>query len=146
MSYLLDTCILSKARKKNPTDQKLKAWLNKHPDSSYFISVLTLGEIEAGISKIDVKTKEQEKHKVALQEWLRSELIPRFEGRILPISTEVVLAWGKIHGAALLKGKPLPLADGMIAATALHHGLIVVTENTKDFESAKIDLLNPWKV
>ncbi len=82
MSYLLDTCILSKARKKNPTDQKLKAWLNKHPDSSYFISVLTLGEIEAGISKIDVKTKEQEKHKVALQEWLRSELIPRFEGRI----------------------------------------------------------------
>ena len=90
MSYLLDTCILSKLRriKKRPL-KVLEEWINLHDESEYFLSVLTIGEIQAGIRKLNPKKRGEGEARIALEEWLLEGLIPRFCDRILPISPEV---------------------------------------------------------
>src|SRR5579871_6901892 len=114
MTYLLDTCILSKGRKANPDGERLKQWLNKHPETSYFISVLSIGEIQAGISKL---TQEEIKKKMIFEDWLLGDLIPRFENRILGIDIHTCSLWGQIRGEANKKGRPLPAIDALIAAS-----------------------------
>jgi predicted nucleic acid-binding protein len=140
MSYLLDTCILSKKRKRHPDSEKLKSWLNKYPENSYFISVLSIGEIQAGISKLNNIDHER---KAVFEEWLLSDLIPRFEGRILSIDVNTCSIWGQICGEANKRGTPLPAIDALIAASAIQHQLIVVTDNIKDFLAAGVRTLNP---
>lgn len=145
MSYLLDTCILSKLRKitKQP-DIKLESWIRKHNENSYFISALTIGEIQSGISKLNLKKNEERQKRLILEDWLREELIPRFDNRILAIDIEVVLAWGNILGTCKQKGIIIPVVDGLIAATGIVHNLTVVTENIDDFVETGAKLFNPW--
>lgn len=145
MTYLLDTCILSKLRKiqKYP-EPALEKWISKHTESAYYISVLTLGEIQTGISKLQRRNPEEQKNSMILEDWLYGELIPRFHGRILQVDAQIALAWGKLVGEAKQRGILLPVTDGLIAATALTHGLILVTENIKDFDKTGATLLNPW--
>jgi predicted nucleic acid-binding protein len=139
MSYLLDTCILSKLRKiKTHPNEQLKAWINKHPESSYFINVLTLGEIQKGISKL-----QKDQHKFALEAWLNDELIPRFENRILFIDTQTVSIWGHLCGENQKKGIILPVIDSLLAASALQYKLTLATENIKDFIHTGVRLINP---
>ncbi len=145
MSYLLDTCIISKLKRLNKyPDKKLEKWFSKHPEAAYLISVLTIGEIQAGISKLKATNSVQNHQKMLLEDWLYGELIPRFEGRILPVDQQVSLIWGKLIGESRIKGSPLPAVDTLIAATAIAHQLILVTENTRDFLDSGAILFNPW--
>lgn len=145
MSYLLDTCILSKLRKigKQP-DIKLEDWIKKHNENLYFISVLTIGEIQSGISKLSLKKNEERQKRLILEDWLLEELIPRFHNRILAIDTEVVLTWGRFFGERKQTGLIIPVVDGLIAATAIVHNLTLVTENIKDFIETGARVFNPW--
>lgn len=142
MSYLLDTCILSASRKLHPSrSEKLKSWLEEHPESSYFISALSIGEIQAGISKLQ---KNEAQKKAIFEHWLLSDLIPRFEQRILGIDLQTCFLWGQLRGDAQKQGQVLPAIDTLIAASALQHQLILVTENTKDFLFTRVPLINPF--
>lgn len=145
MSYLLDTCILSKLRKisKKP-DKKLENWIAKHSDEAYFISVLSLGEIQLGISKLNMKKKEEKNKRLILEDWFQEELLPRFTHRICAVDVEVILTWGKILGECQQRGISIPVVDGLIAATAVVRNLTVVTENIKDFLETGARLFNPW--
>lgn len=143
MTYLLDTCIISKLRKiKSIPNQKLSDWITKHPEGKYFLSVLTLGEIHAGIAKLD-KSENNQKLRMPLEDWLFGDLIPRFEDRILDVTSEIALTWGQMSGQGQQNGNIIPAIDGLIAATALHHGLIVVTDNYKHFASMGVEIVNP---
>lgn len=145
MSYLLDTCILSKLRKitKVP-DPKLENWINSHNDHSYFISVLTMGEIQSGISKLNTMNIEEKKKRSLLENWFQETLVPFFHNRILPLDLEVVLTWGEFTGKAKQRGVIIPVVDGLMAATALVHHLTIVTENIDDFVETGAKLCNPW--
>jgi len=141
MSYLLDTYVLSKGGKTTvPHYDKLRKWLSTYPESSYFISVISIGEIQSGISKLK---REEHAKKMILENWLHSELIPRSTDRILGIDQHTCLLWGRLMGEAQSKGRILPVVDTLIAASALQHQLVLVTDNIKDFQDTDVPLFNP---
>lgn len=147
MSYLLDTCIVSKLQRiKKYPDPLLQGWIEKYPRSLFYISVLTIAEIQAGIAKINENDSEQRKKKMDIENWLFNELIPGFHGRIIDFDLKLALRWGTVVGTNKRKGKNLPVMDSLLAATALHHELIVVTENSDDFNLANVSTINPWKI
>lgn len=146
MSYLLDTCIVSKLRKiKFDADSPLKDWILSHPESYYFLSVLTIGEIQAGISKLNPHKEEEKRKRMIYEDWLLSDLIPRFRDRILNIDDHTSSIWGTIKGDAFRRNRTLPVIDSLIAATAIQHNLILATENTKDFIETGVRLINPME-
>ncbi len=141
MSYLLDTCILSKARKINqPDSDKLKRWLDKHSEASFFISVISIDEIQTGISKLK---KEEGVKKNIFENWLLGDLVPRFGDRILPVDVTTCFIWGKLRGEAQRQGVILPAIDALIAATAIQHQMILVSENVRDFTPTGVPIFNP---
>ena len=103
------------------------------------VSVISIGEVQNGISRLP-----EGKRKIALQEWLDNELIPRFDKRILPLTLDDMRLWGKLTGKAITTGETLPTADAMLAAVARNNGLTVVTRNEKDFRRMGVGVLNPW--
>ena len=146
MSYLLDTCIISKLRRiKTRPDPKLEAWVNRHPQSHFFLSVITIGEIQSGIAHLGERNTEERRQKRILEDWLFSYLIPQFNMRILEIDNNVALTWGKILGSSKQNGYQLPAIDTLIAATAMVHQLIVVTENIRHFENSGARCFNPYE-
>lgn len=138
--YLLDTNIPSELVKKHP-EPRLVQWLDAQDDESLFISVVTLGEIKKGITLLPAG-----KRRRFLEGWYIDELLPWFEARILPVSAPVAERWGELDGIRQLQGIPLNTADGMIGATALEHGLILVTRNINDFIGLDVSLVNPWEI
>ena len=139
MKYLLDTCLISELVKKTP-NTKVTAWLARQDEDKIYLSVLTIGELQKGISKL-ADTGKKEK----LQSWLTNDLVFRFERRILSIDTEIAAQWGELNGQAERHGKKFPVIDSLIAATATVHNLTVVTRNTRDLEECQVKVLNPWK-
>lgn len=139
MKYLLDTCLISEVSKKEPNPNVL-LWLDKQDESALYLSVLTIGELQKGISKLPDNARKAE-----LQAWVNNELVGRFGRRILNIDVEVAGAWGILLGTAEKHGKKLPAMDSLIAATASVHALIVVTRNTRDMERCQAKVFNPWK-
>jgi predicted nucleic acid-binding protein len=135
MSYLLDTHVLSELRRKQP-NKGVSAWFAQRPASSLYLSVLTLGELRKGIDGV-----QDDARKLALSDWLHTELSMFFLGRVLSIDEQVAYRWGQLVAAA---GRPLPAIDSLLAATALVHGLHMVTRNAKDFEGLGLDVINPW--
>lgn len=103
------------------------------------LSALSLGELKRGIEKLAAG-----KRKSFLQKWLAEHIVERFGDRVLPVSAEIGQLWGELQAQLDKKGKPIPAIDGLIAATALHHRLAVVTRNTRDMEESGVALLNPW--
>ena len=101
---------------------------------------MTIGEIQKGISKLLESPKKQE-----LQNWLDSNLQQRFEGRILELSVEILIEWGRILGKLEKDGVKLPVIDSLITATALTNSLTVVTRNVRDIERFGAIIFNPWK-
>jgi len=138
MNYLLDTCLVSELIK-DPPDENVLAWISSIPESSLFLSVLTIGEIHKGIEKLPPSKKKDRLHK-----WVNSDLHERFKNRIIELDLAVATKWGELQGKAELVGKPMSLIDGLIAATGVTNDLIVVTRNTKDMEQSGVTLLNPW--
>jgi predicted nucleic acid-binding protein len=103
------------------------------------LSVLTLGEIRKGLAALP-----HSKRRAQLETWLDVDLKARFSGRILPIDEAVAERWGLLAAQTKRKGKPLPIVDGLLAATALHYNLTVVSRNANDFQNADTPVLNPW--
>ncbi len=139
MKYLLDTCMLSELIKKNPS-QKVTRWLSKNDEIDLFISVLTIGEIHKGIEKLP-----ESKRKEKLHQWVNTDLIERFKGRIIDFDSKTATVWGKIQAHSELSGRAMPAIDGQIVATGISFDLTVATRNTSDTEISGAALFNPWE-
>ena len=135
MSFLIDTCALSEPVKPRPAPQVL-AWLDATPPETLFVSVLTLGEIRKGIEKLGDGRK-----RARLALWLETELPAWFEDRVLPVDRGVAEEWGRL----VARRGNVAAIDSLIAATALHRRLTLVTRNVADFAAMGVELLNPWQ-
>ena len=139
MKYLIDTCIISELIKVRPS-KKVVEWVSSKSEENFYLSVLTIGEIQKGISKLaDSKKKEK------FQSWITVDLKDRFIGRILDIDLAVAQKWGEIQGSAEKQGLVMPAVDALIAATGICHGMIVVTRNIQDMQPSGARLFNPWE-
>ena len=139
MRYLLDTCVISELIKQKP-NAKFIAWVRSQREEDLFVSTLTIGEFQKGISKLPASRK-----KSGLQSWLDDALVERFEGRILGIDAKVAKKWGEIQASTEAHGRKLPVIDSLIASTAIAHEMAVVTRNVDDMESTGAILYNPWE-
>ena len=136
MRFLLDNNVLSELRKGARCAPKVRRWFDAQNDEDIRISVITLGEISAGIAQIALRDSTQAQH---LELWL-SQMKKNFAGSILPVTEDIADCWGRLSPR-----ERLPAADALIAATALQHGLTVVTRNVADFERSGARILNPWE-
>ena len=136
--FLLDTCVVSELVKPAP-DENVRRWIEETEESLLFLSVLTLGEIRSGIERL-----RSGRRRGRLESWLQADLRARFQDRILPIDQGVADRWGAVSAAAAARGKPVPVVDGLLAATALHYNLVFVTRNTADVAGTGVSTLNPW--
>jgi predicted nucleic acid-binding protein len=137
--YLLDTTVVSEGVKLRP-DVKVKAWVDATDEQLFHVSVLTLGEIRKGIESLPLSSR-----RAALESWLIHDLVVRMAGRILQVDQEVADRWGRIAAKASMAGCPIPAIDGLLAATALHHNLTLVTRNAKDAAPTGVPVFNPWE-
>ena len=134
--FLLDTNVISELRRPDEADRNVVVWANAVPAANFFISAISILEIELGARLIERRDAAQG---AVLRTWIDDQILARFEGRILAIDTAVVQRCAELH-------VPNPRAerDALIAATALVHGLTVVTRNIGDFEPTGAPMLNPW--
>ena len=139
MSYLIDTNVISELVRPKP-DPAVLDWFASIPDEALFLSALTLGEIRRGVEKLTRPEDSQRREKLRL--WLEHDLRDWFGPRILPIGADVADHWGRLLAQA---GRPVPAIDSLLAATALHHDLRLVTRNTSDFDYAGLEVINPWQ-
>jgi predicted nucleic acid-binding protein len=138
MRYLLDTCVISELIRKKPQPQVV-AWVDRLHEVEAYLSGITIGEIKRGAEKLPVSERQQ-----VICQWLENDLLIRFEKRILPVDTTVMLMWGQLVATLERAGRPLPAFDSLIAATALSGGLILVTRNVDDFAGVGVPIFNPW--
>ena len=136
--YLLDTNVVSELRKVGAgrADPKVAQWAQSVQTASLFVSVITIQELEIGIQ---LATRRDSTQGELLRQWMNQHVLPAFEGRVLSVDLAVVQ-----RSAALHVPNPRPVRDGLIAATALVHGLTVVTRNLTDFQPCGVTLINPW--
>lgn len=136
MSYLLDTNVVSELTRRTP-DSRVYDWFHAVPNSALFLSVLALGEIRKGIEQLDAGPRQE-----SLRLWLEQDLPWWFEDRILPVDAAVADRWGRLMAAM---GRTILAVDSLIAATALQHGLRLVTRNEADFQYPGLQVVNPWR-
>ncbi len=135
MSYLIDTNIISEIRKQSRCDTAVAAWYASVADDDLFLSVLVLGEIRKGV---ELARPRDPSKAAALERWLQ-EVDTAFQGRVLEIDGAVSDQWGRMSVI-----RPVPAIDGMLAATALVHGLTLVTRNDRDVSGLGAAVLNPF--
>jgi predicted nucleic acid-binding protein len=135
LSFLLDTNVISELARARPNRQ-VTAWFNNIPNAALHLSVLSLGEIRKGVELLENSPRREQ-----LRTWLEQDLPTWFEERLLPVSASVADLWGRILADA---GRPLPAIDSLLAATAMHHNLRLVTRNTTGFRIAGLTVINPW--
>lgn len=136
--FLLDTNIPSETLRPVP-NAKVAAWLESQSKEVQFLSVVTIGELRRGITLLA-----QGARRTQLEEFIKVAVPLWFAGRVLPVTQAIAERWGVLDGRRQAAGQPLGVADGMIAATALEHGLTLVTRNTKDYDGLGVALINPW--
>ena len=136
MSYLIDTNVLSELRRREPNRGVIE-WFEQRPSTTRYLSVLTLGEIRKGIDALI-----NDDRQLKLLDWLEVELPQFFSGRILSVDAYVTDRWGRLNAQI---GRPIPAIDSLLAATALTHGLKLVTRNVRDFNYPELDVINPWQ-
>ena len=136
--FLLDTNVISELVRRKP-EAKVTAWVGATDETLLHLSVLTVGEIRTGIGSLPNPSR-----RMALGAWLDGELAIRFASRILPIDEAVADRWGRLTARAAAAGRRLAVSDGLLAATALHHNLTLVTRNTKDVAATGVPVFNPW--
>ena len=135
--YLLDTNVLSELRKARKADKHVAQWAASVDASALFVSTISLLELELGVLAMERKDTAQGQ---LLRAWLERHVLPEFTDRALPIDTAVALRCARLHVPNKRSER-----DALIAATALVHGMTVVTRNTHDFEPTGVGLLNPWE-
>ena len=136
--YVLDTNVVSELRKihSGKADPQVSIWANRVDAADLFLSAITVQELEIGVLQMERRDGPQG---TLLRAWLDNHVLPAFAGRILPVDAAVAL-----RTAALHVPNPRPLVDGIIAGTALVHGMTVVTRNVADFAPTGVNVLNPW--
>lgn len=136
--FILDTNVVSELRKVRlgTADENVAQWADSVATPDLYLSVVTIQELEIGV--LLAERRDAEKGAI-FRTWLNSHVLPAFEGRILPVDLAVALQSAKLHVP-----DPHPVRDGLIAATALVHGMAVVTRNVDDFKRTGIPILNPW--
>jgi predicted nucleic acid-binding protein len=134
--FLLDTNVISELRRPDEADRNVAAWANARPAASFFLSAISILEIELGALLIARKDPAQG---AVLRAWIDHQILVRFEGRVLAIDTAVAQRCARLHVL-----DPRAERDALIAATALVHGLTVVTRNIADFGPLGAALINPW--
>jgi toxin FitB len=136
--FLLDTNVVSELVKPKP-DDRVRRWIEETDESILFLSVLTLGEIRNAVQRL-----RSGRRRGRLESWLQVDLPSRFQDRILLINAAIADRWGRVSSIAAAKGKPVPVIDGLLAATAIHHNLTLVTRNSSDVCGTGVSTLNPW--
>lgn len=137
MSYLLDTNVISEIRKRSP-DRGVAAWWGRVSAHELFLSALTVGELQRGIELLRQRGDHAQADR--LHDWL-ADIVRRFADRVLPVTAAVANAWGRQD-----RTQPIPVIDGLIAATAIVNGLTVVTRNSRDVALAGVRVINPFSV
>jgi predicted nucleic acid-binding protein len=137
--FLLDTNCVSELVRVKPEPRVLE-WMEGADESLLHLSVMTLGEICKGLAALP-----QGRRRTRLEAWLEVDLCGRFSGRILPVDAAKADRWGLLAARARRSGATLPIVDGLLAATALHHNLTMVSRNVSDFAAAHVPVLNPWE-
>ncbi len=138
MRVLLDTCVISELGRQQG-NARVRASIERLDDADLFLSVINLGEITKGIALLPASAR-----KSALQAWLRT-LERDYADRILPIDAEVARLRGELTANAQSRGRTIAATDGLIAATAIHDGLHIMTRNVGDFSDTGAMLVNPWE-
>ena len=136
--WLLDTNVLSELRRPKP-DRKVLTFIAAQPLERLYVSAVTLAEIRFGIEVVTDATKRAE-----LNGWLAHKVRPMFEQRVLPVTEEIMFKWRLLVEDGRKAGYTFSQPDLIIAATALHHGLTVVTRNVSDYERVRARVFNPW--
>jgi tRNA(fMet)-specific endonuclease VapC len=139
MNYVLDTNVISELIAKQPNPRVIE-WLDSLDPTTLYLTVITLGEIRKGIEKLPPSKRRDD-----VKEWLEADLLLRFQGKILEITTEVMLVWGELTGRLENEGKPLAAIDSLIAAIVLAGNYSLITRNDSDFQHTGITIINPWK-
>ena len=139
MKYLLDTCIISELVAKHP-NPKVVEFVDSLDSGDVYLSVITIGEIAKGVEKLPKSKRKQELHS-----WLKEDLMVRFDGRIIPLDTDILMEWGILIARLESTGITLPAIDSLIAATTLTYKLTLVTRNVNDFDGAGVRIINPWE-
>ena len=139
MRYLLDTNVVSELRKvtTGAADRRVRAWSESMVSESTFISVITVLELEQGMLRMERRDPRQG---AMLRAWIENQVLPDFAGRILPVDLAVARRCSVLHVP-----DPMDDRDSLIAATALVHGMTVVTRNVRHFDNTGVELLNPWE-
>jgi predicted nucleic acid-binding protein len=136
--FLLDTNVVSELRKlqSRKADANVVGWASKEKMANFYISAISIMEIEVGVQRLE---RRDAARGAVLRAWLDGQIRPEFCGRMLPIDAAVALRCAALHVPA-----SSPLKDSLIAATALVHGMTIVTRNVADFAATGVRLLNPW--
>ena len=135
--YILDTNVVSELRKAKKANQNVKKWAQPLPAASLYISVISVLELEIGILLLERRDQGQGR---ILRAWMDRHVVPTFSGRILAIDTAVAQRCAMLHVP-----NPRSDRDALIAATALVHGMTVVTRNVTDFQPMSVAMVNPWQ-
>lgn len=133
--FLLDTNVVSELRKRN-ADPRVRAWAEHQRGDELFLSAITVYELEIGVQRIERRDAQQG---AALRRWLDEQVLPAFDGRILPVDAKTATRAGSVQVP-----EPRPERDCLIAATALVHSLTLVTRNCRDFHPMGVAMHNPW--
>jgi predicted nucleic acid-binding protein len=137
--FLLDTNVISELMKPRPS-RKVIAWVERTAEALMYLSVITIGEVRKGIDLLD----DGDPRRAALQSWLDRDVRLRFAGRLLTFDDGVAERWGQLEAFAKKRRLTLPTIDAQLAATALHHGLTLVTRNTADVAPTGVPTFDPW--
>ena len=136
MAYLVDTNVLSELRKGKRCDKNVAKWFAAVEEEDLFLSVLVIGELQRGVNRI---RRRDEEAAAALERWL-AKLTGKFEDRILPVTLPIARLWGSFGVP-----DPVPTVDGLLAATAAYHDLVLATRNAKDVERTGVPTRNPFE-
>jgi toxin FitB len=137
--FLLDTNCISELVRPKPEPRVLE-WMDAADERMLYLSVLTVGEIRKGLAGLA-----QGRRRTRLETWLEVDLQARFAGRIVPIDAAIADHWGLLAAEVKRQGKGLSIIDGLLAATALHCNLTIVSRNARDFTNTHVPVLDPWE-
>ena len=138
MRYLLDTNVLSEPLARDPEPQVVE-WLRSRNPLELYLSVISIGEIERGVLELPQGTK-----RASLATWARTDLPRQFAGRMHDVTLSVSMRWGSLIAESRRRGRTVPLVDGLLLATAVEHGLTLVTRNVSHCVDRGVPVLDPW--